>query len=273
MSADRSSPRLLVSVRNLHEARMAHAAGVDLIDLKEPRRGSLGMADLSVAARVAAALPDSQLSLALGELSEWNDAADIPEIPSAIRFLKLGLSQQADNPGWKQEWAGLMQSISTHSGRSFDWVAVVYADSAAARSPAPEEIIEAARTMKCAGVLFDTWSKSAGSLSDHLSTDKLAASIESIHAAGMLAALAGSLREEHLPKLLPLGADIIAVRGAVCSDRDRTAEIDAAAIVQFKRRLTIGEDVRRSESPSGVQPSRQDFPGFLPRTCGSSPPN
>lgn len=237
MSADRSSPRLLVSVRTLDEARIARAAGTDLIDLKEPRRGSLGMADISVAVQVAAELPDSQLSLALGELTDWNDVTDIPEIPSAIRFLKLGLSQQADNSGWKQEWTALVRSIRERSGRSIDWIAVIYADFEAAGAPAPEEIIEAARTINCAGVLFDTWSKSKGSLIDHLSTDSLAACIKSIQAAGMLAALAGSLRPEHLSELLPLGADIIAVRGAVCSGHNRTAEIDAAAIVNFKRLL------------------------------------
>jgi uncharacterized protein (UPF0264 family) len=273
LSADRSSPRLLVSVRNRAEARSARAAGTDLIDLKEPRRGSLGMADLSVAALVAADLPDSPLSLALGELTEWKNAVDIPEIPSVIRFLKLGLSQQADNSGWKREWAGLMRSISERSGKSFDWVAVIYADSETARSPAPEVIIDAARTTNCAGVLFDTWSKSAGSLTDHLSTDSLASYIESIHAAGMLAALAGSIRQEHLPELLPLGADIIAARGAVCSGRDRTAEIDAAAVVKFKQLLTIGEDARRSEFPAGIHPSEQGLPDFSPRTFGPPPPN
>jgi uncharacterized protein (UPF0264 family) len=98
-------------------------------------------------------------------------------------------------------------------------------------------IIEAARTTNCAGVLFDTWSKSAGSLTDHLSVDRLNSYIESIHAGGMLAALAGSLREENLPALLPLGADIIAVRGAVCRGRDRTGTVCANLVRDFRTRL------------------------------------
>ena len=35
---------LLVSVRSASEARVALAAGVDVIDVKEPNRGSLGAA-------------------------------------------------------------------------------------------------------------------------------------------------------------------------------------------------------------------------------------
>ena len=44
--------RLLVSVRDALEARVAMGAGVDLIDVKEPRRGSLGRASNSVVAAV-----------------------------------------------------------------------------------------------------------------------------------------------------------------------------------------------------------------------------
>ncbi|MFD0938226.1 (5-formylfuran-3-yl)methyl phosphate synthase, partial [Methylobacterium trifolii] len=34
-------PRLLVSVRDVAEARAAHAAGADLIDAKDPEAGAL----------------------------------------------------------------------------------------------------------------------------------------------------------------------------------------------------------------------------------------
>jgi len=236
LSADRSSPRLLVSVRNLEEARMARVAGSDLIDLKEPHRGSLGMVDESIAAQVAAEMPQSPLSLALGELTEWNGAADIPRIPSAIRFLKLGLSHQAPH-AWQPAWKELRDAVDSRADKQFNWIAVIYADSEAARSPAPEEIIEAAGSTDCAGVLFDTWCKAAGSLTEHLPIDRLASYIESIHSAGMLTAVAGSVREEHLSELLPLGADIIAVRGAVCRGVDRTGTVCGNLIRNFRTRL------------------------------------
>ncbi len=40
--------RLLVSVRSAAEAEIALSAGADLIDVKEPSRGSLGAADPAV---------------------------------------------------------------------------------------------------------------------------------------------------------------------------------------------------------------------------------
>lgn len=237
LSVETSSPRLLISVRNLEEARIARVAGVDLIDLKEPYRGSLGMVEMTIAEQIATEMPDAQLSLALGELTDWNELRDIPRIPLSFRYLKLGLAQQSENPRWRQDWRELRQSVNECSGKSFGWIAVVYADADAARSPAPAEIIEAARETQCAGVLFDTWTKTSGSLADHLPIDSLESYIKAIQSAGMLAALAGSVREAHLPLLLPLGADLIAVRGAVCSANDRTAGVEAEAMVRFKRLL------------------------------------
>ncbi|MEZ6076741.1 MAG: (5-formylfuran-3-yl)methyl phosphate synthase [Pirellulaceae bacterium] len=40
-----AEPRLLVSIRNADEARLARSVGVDWIDLKNPGGGSLGAAD------------------------------------------------------------------------------------------------------------------------------------------------------------------------------------------------------------------------------------
>ena len=60
---------LLVSVRDAMEARAALHGGADLIDIKEPRAGSLGSAEVGtwreICEVVATAKP---LSVALGEL-------------------------------------------------------------------------------------------------------------------------------------------------------------------------------------------------------------
>ena len=50
-----TTPRLLVSVRNLHEARQAVAGGADWIDLKDPHQGPLGPVDATAAQEVAEA--------------------------------------------------------------------------------------------------------------------------------------------------------------------------------------------------------------------------
>ena len=51
--ARRTPPKLLVSVRTIEEARAALAGGADIIDIKEPTRGSLGRADEAVLTSIA----------------------------------------------------------------------------------------------------------------------------------------------------------------------------------------------------------------------------
>jgi len=225
-----ANSQLLVSVRNLEEARIAFESNVDLIDLKEPNHGALGMVELSTAHQIAEALPNATLSLALGELTDWRKSESKVKVPAASRFLKLGLAGEDDNQNWLDEWLSLRKKFDDAAGKSFDWIAVVYADHELAKSPTPEAIIEAAIKTGCAGVLFDTWSKKTGSLLDLLSVEQLEAYRNTIHAAGLLTAFAGSLREEHLSALRPVGAEIIAMRGAVCEENNRVGTLSASRI-------------------------------------------
>jgi uncharacterized protein (UPF0264 family) len=65
-------PQLLVSVRDVAEAEAALAGGADIIDIKEPRRGALGMADAAMIAEIVACVDRRvPVSAALGELREW----------------------------------------------------------------------------------------------------------------------------------------------------------------------------------------------------------
>ena len=80
-------PRLLVSVRSPEEAAAAMAGGANIIDVKEPTRGSLGMAGVDVIEAIADQMESFQktqkrllpkdrspdpipLSVALGEVIE-----------------------------------------------------------------------------------------------------------------------------------------------------------------------------------------------------------
>jgi uncharacterized protein (UPF0264 family) len=60
--------------------------------------------------------------------------------------------------------------------------------------------------------------------------------VAAARAVGMFVVLGGQVTEQHLPDLLPLEADFIAVRGAVCRG-DRASRLDPALAKQFKRRL------------------------------------
>jgi len=90
-------PRLLVSVRNALEAQIAVEEGVQLIDVKEPRSGSLGAAPAESIRQVADICGQTVLlSVALGELLETPQVY-LPEnvLPA---FVKCGLSGCGQRP-------------------------------------------------------------------------------------------------------------------------------------------------------------------------------
>jgi len=60
--------RLLVSVRDVRDARAAVRGGADIVDAKDPRRGALGPVTPSTLARIRAAVPPGiPVSAALGD--------------------------------------------------------------------------------------------------------------------------------------------------------------------------------------------------------------
>ena len=99
---------LLVSVRNAAEAEIALSAGVDLIDVKEPSRGSLGAADPAVWPDVCEVVGGRvPVSIALGELRDREHAEDAPPgLPSSgVAYAKLGLAGGSSQHDWMRRWA------------------------------------------------------------------------------------------------------------------------------------------------------------------------
>ncbi|MEJ7591846.1 MAG: (5-formylfuran-3-yl)methyl phosphate synthase [Planctomycetaceae bacterium] len=234
--------QLLVSARNVDEAIAAIEGGADIIDVKDPHRGSLGCAAPEVILAIADAISRIQgskppLSLALGELQEWK-SSDLTTLRNAIQsaapqFLKLGLAESCTAQGtasWIVEWERVRTTIiGTH-----EWVAVAYADGIKARSPSVDRILQAAIEGNCRILLIDTHTKNGTSLLDHLSMDALQIIRRQTREHGLKLALAGSVSQSDLPLLLRIQPDIIAVRGAVCEHGDRTATISKVRVQEFR---------------------------------------
>lgn len=229
-------PRLLVSVRSVEEAQAALAGGCDILDIKEPSRGSLGMADVTVIESICRAVSAGgsksiPVSVALGETTDWLRNAESPSLPDRLSYCKLGTAKLSARPNWRQRWVEVRRRFQL---KNSDWIAVAYADWQPAESPVPAEIVSAAIETKCAGVLFDTFVKDGRSLLDWVSPDELPELIDQIHASGLFVALAGSLRSEQFPELMELRPDIIAVRTAACAAGDRNGTICTETVSALK---------------------------------------
>jgi (5-formylfuran-3-yl)methyl phosphate synthase len=248
--AGRSVSRLLVSVRSCEEAAAAIDGGTDILDIKEPSRGSLGMSDIggirSIAEFVARACPAVPVSAALGELSEWRrPTVDIPRLPDELTFAKLGLSGLGSKPEWRTEWLQVRNLFDKQRARRIAWVAVAYADERIAQSPPLDEIITAALETDCAGLLIDTFSKSGRTLTDCIDAATLRSFADRCHSAGLFFALAGSLGETSLKDLVDVEADVIAIRTAACENQRRDGRICPNQVAAFRRSL---DDVAASRN-------------------------
>lgn len=245
------TPRLLVSVRSRFEAEQAVAGGADVLDVKEPSRGSLGMASIDAIMDISNLEPVVSnvipFSVALGEVADWRNAT-VPSLPSRIAFAKLGLSQCAYDCDWKANWKRVREKFEIHSSSELNWVAVAYADSDQAASPSVSEVLQAAIETNCAGLLIDTWNKNGGALLDHLRVVELTRIAVECRAAGLFLALAGRVNQTQLTLLsrAEVSFDVIAIRSAACRGSDRTSEVEMQSVVAFKQCL------RQSLHPAGI---------------------
>ncbi len=216
---------LLVSVRDATEAEAALSGGVDLIDIKEPRAGSLGAAELETWREIRDVVAEARpVSVALGELLD-DVVFDLAQQAVGMRFAKIGLSGCTHHSDWCERWRRAMTCLPDGVASA----AVIYADHLIASSPLPEVILHQAIEFECAAILFDTFSKANGNLFDHVGEQELRQLCREAKQSGLKVVLAGSLRGDLILRGLELEPDYIAVRGAVCRG-DRRAAVDQSLI-------------------------------------------
>lgn len=226
--------KLLVSVRSVEEADAALTGGADLIDIKEPARGSLGRPDHGTARQIVAHVAGRKpVSVALGELCQ--DAA--PILGLSCDYAKWGLAGLGMQSHWRATF--LSAASKQTSGRV---VAVAYADWQRAKAPPPEEVCNFACVYQCGAWLLDTWHKDGSTLLDWLSQAEISVLRYKCRAAGIPVALAGSLGPEQMLVLAQVEPEWFAVRGAVCEDSRRTSFVCAdkvSRISEFVHSLSM----------------------------------
>jgi (5-formylfuran-3-yl)methyl phosphate synthase len=216
--------KLLVSVRNAAEARIALAGGADLIDVKEPSRGPLGAADpATIEAVVAEVAGRAPTSAALGELQSENRIS--PRQAGGVDYAKFGLAGCLD----ASDWAPRLQAVVESLAPRVVAVAVAYADWQSARAPDPWDILSRARSIGCGALLVDTFDKTAGPLGQHMARADLARWVAEARGKQLMCVVAGRLGPHEIDEILPYQPDYIGVRGAACRG-GRTGHLDSVRL-------------------------------------------
>lgn len=215
---------MLASVNSVEEALQIEATAVDIIDLKQPAAGALGaLTTNTVKQIVARTRGDKPISATIGDLpmkAEVISPAVADMAATGVDYIKIGFFPGGD-------WPACIQALSRFTTENA-LIAVLFAD-----NDPDFSILPLLRQTGFAGVMLDTMDKSRGSLIDIMVTARLARFVTQARQLGLLCGLAGSLRRTDVPALLPLNADYLGFRGALCSQHNRTAQLHPQSIAEL----------------------------------------
>lgn len=224
MNTEQLPLKLLISPIDEKEALEAIAGGADIVDIKNPKEGTLGASFPWIIRRIRAVTPQNiEVSCTIGDLPNLPGTASLAALGAAtigVNYIKAGLYGVKT----KDEAVFLMQNV-VKAVKDFDSavkiVATGYADAERIGAVDPLLVPKIASASDCELAMLDTAVKDGQNLLDFLTVDQLKTFIDEAHGYGLKAALAGSLRKEHLPILYDLGVDVVGMRGAACTGSDR----------------------------------------------------
>ncbi len=229
--------KLLVSPMNVQEAIASEQGGADIIDVKNPKEGSLGANFPWVIAEIKAHIT-RPLSATIGDFNYKPGTASLAALGAAVagaQYVKVGL-YDIHTP----EQAYDLLSAITRSVRSFDAekiiVASAYSDYSRIGSLSPFELPAVGKKAGCDVVMVDTGIKDGRSTFDFMGRGELQKFVDLAHEHKLACALAGSIKFADIPAIKEMGPDIIGVRGMVCGG-DRNEAIKAELVAKLKAML------------------------------------
>jgi len=220
---------MLASVNSLEEARLVQEFKVDIIDLKQPAAGALGALAAGVVTEIVAALkPAARLSATVGDLPMQREVicrAVAMMAATGVDYVKIGFFPGGDS-------LDCIAGLAELTRQGYALIAVLFADAGPDFS-----LLKTLAEAGFQGVMLDTMHKQSGGLTRLLKLAELTTFVQTAKHYQLLTGLAGSLKAEDIPALLPLNADYLGFRGALCRNSERTASLDTAQIGRIKALL------------------------------------
>ena len=214
--------RILVSPMNVDEAIESVRGGAHIIDVKNPKEGSLGANFPWVIRSIAeiARKHRKEVSATIGDMDYKPGTASLAALAAAYSgadYIKVGLyGVRTENEAYD------LLSAVVKAVKDFDSdkkvVAAAYADFKRINAISPLSLPAIGEKAGVDGVMIDTAIKDGSSLFDHMDVQSIASFVDESHDMGLFCALAGSISWNHLEMLKELKPDIIGVRTMVCEN-------------------------------------------------------
>ncbi len=209
--------KLLATVWSPCEVKDAVDGGADIIDVKDPSKGSLGTPSLEVLAGVLELKPSGrEVSVAIGDHKIYDPHAPYTAYAASslgVDYVKVGLETNSYSEALRIA-SEVVRAASR--GGSASVVLVGYADYKLINSIEPLSIIDLASEAGAEYVMIDTRLKNGVDTIKHLGLSYLRGFVEKAREAGVKTAVAGGLRIEHAEILAKLGFDVVGFRTALC---------------------------------------------------------
>lgn len=212
---------MLASVNGLEEALQILAYDIDIIDLKQPAEGALGaLSTADVTMIVEAVAGRKTVSATVGDLpmqSERLCPAVQAMAATGVDYVKIGFFPGGDHNACIDDLSQFCDDYAL--------IAVLFADCELDLS-----ILHALKKAGFHGVMLDTMDKDKGSLTEILSFFQINQFLREAKQLDLLSGLAGSLKREDIASLLPLNADYLGFRGALCEQHNRIAHLNSQRV-------------------------------------------
>ena len=233
---------MLVSVVNRSEAIESVEGGAHIIDVKNPREGSLGANFPRVIKEINGIVPENiELSATIGDMPNLPGTAALAALGAAVsgvKYVKVGLfgvKSLQDSITLLDE---VVQAVKEYDN-GLRIIASGYADYKKIGCINPLKLPDIAYKANADGVLIDVKIKDVKSnLFNFFKINQLKDFVLSAHSHNLLVALAGSLRKQDIKPIYNLGADIIGFRGALCTNTDRlNGKLEREKVVEFAEEI------------------------------------
>lgn len=232
---------LLISPINTQEAQEAIAGGADIIDVKNPKEGSLGANFPWIIKEIREITPTPmQVSATLGDVPYKPGTVSLAALGALISgadYIKVGLYGTENYDQAQEVMENVVKSVKKNNSDALV-VASGYADAYRVGAVDPMEIPKIAADSGADLAMVDTAIKDGKTLLDFMDMDKLNTFVSKIHDYGLKSALAGSIKKEQLKPLHEIGCDVVGIRGAACIDGDRNSgKIHHSAVRELKKMI------------------------------------
>ena len=229
---------LLISPINHEEALESIKGGADIVDVKNPKEGSLGANFPWVIKEIRELTPEDKLvSATLGDVPYKPGTVSLAAMGAHVcgaDYIKVGLYGTKNYEEAVEVMENVVKTIKSQSDDTIV-VAAGYADAERVGAVGPMEIPKIAKDAGCDLAMLDTAVKDGKTLFDHLSIEDLEQFVKEAQSYGLLTALAGSIKKDQLKLLADIGCDVVGIRGAACVGGDRnTGKIHHTAVAELK---------------------------------------